>query len=77
MVVLPAAHKISQKRQMITMTYKLAHAAAWDAADRLQHELSLKAWNAACASRFCETFNRLWPMPEILEQQSNKSKQTI
>ena len=62
MVVLQATHKASQRyKDMITMTYKIAHAAGWDAGNKLMRELSLTAWNETCFIQCVEVFNKLWP----------------
>jgi hypothetical protein len=53
---------------MMTITHKLAMAAAWDAAERLMRERSLSQWDADCYNRACETFNRLWPAPQEARQ---------
>lgn len=45
---------------MLTMTRDLAHAAAWDAANRLMRQKNLTAWDEECADKAVETFHRLY-----------------
>ena len=45
---------------MITMTYNLAIACGWDAANRLMQTKKLTAWDRDCADEAAETFHRVY-----------------
>jgi hypothetical protein len=45
---------------MIKMTQELAHAAGWDAANRLMRKKRLDAWDDECARVAVETFHRVY-----------------
>lgn len=59
---------------MMAMTYKIAHAAGWDAGNKLMRELGLTAWNEDCLVRASEVHNALWPM-EAIEAQLEANSQ--
>ena len=49
---------------MLTMTYKLAFAAAQDAGNRAMRVGGRKVWSAGDYRKACEEFERLWPSPD-------------
>jgi hypothetical protein len=49
---------------MIAMTYELAHAAGWDAANRSMRKAGRTVWNKDDYDVACETMNRLLGDPE-------------
>ena len=46
----------------IPLTYELAHAAAWDEANRQMRANGRNTWDEDDYNRACEVFNRLWPV---------------
>ena len=61
---------------MLKMTYKLAHAAGTDAANRNMRSEGRKVWNAEDAEIAAATLNRLYPVEvelALLPRESNRT----
>lgn len=55
------------------MTYKIAHSAGMDAADRQMKAAGRTAWNEDDAQLAADVFGRLWPMDKDLPVQKMES----
>jgi hypothetical protein len=53
---------------MTQITYAIAHAAAWDSANRRAKKEGRTVWNEDDYNHAVDEFNRLWPIDNVVKE---------